>query len=166
MSLTVDILRSYRAPRRVMRDLLAAGPREDRALAFLIGACLLIFVAQWPRLARQAHLDDSVPFQVLLGGAMFGWLFLAPLAFYLLALLLQGGMRLTGRRVDGGRVRMALFWSLLAASPLWLGHGLLAGLLGPVVLSQLLGLALLAVFFWLAGSNLREAALEAGASRP
>ena len=54
MSVALDILRTFRAPRAVLRKRIASGAREDRALAILMGACLLIFVAQWPRLSREA----------------------------------------------------------------------------------------------------------------
>ena len=52
MALTVDIVRTWRAPRAVIRGLLNQGRREDRAVAFVMIACFLIFVAQWPRLKR------------------------------------------------------------------------------------------------------------------
>ncbi len=32
--------------------------------------------------AREAHLDDTVPLDALLGGALMGWMFIAPLALY------------------------------------------------------------------------------------
>ena len=53
MSLTTDIVATYRGPRRVIRRLLEGGEQEARALMFLIVACVLIFVAQWPRLRLQ-----------------------------------------------------------------------------------------------------------------
>ena len=87
MALTQDILATYRGPRAVMRKHLGLGLREDRALMFLAIACVLIFVAQWPRLRREAFLDDAVPFNALLGGALMGWLFIAPLALYAIAAL-------------------------------------------------------------------------------
>jgi hypothetical protein len=37
---STDIVRTYRAPRRVVREKLANGEREDRALATLMAACL------------------------------------------------------------------------------------------------------------------------------
>ena len=51
MPVVPDILRTWRDPRGVIRDRLSAGVREDRALATVMGACALMFVAQWPRLA-------------------------------------------------------------------------------------------------------------------
>ena len=61
MTITTDILRSWRHPRAVIREKLRAGDREDRALAVLMGASLLLFVAQWPGLSRAAFQDPSVP---------------------------------------------------------------------------------------------------------
>lgn len=161
MSVVGDILRSYRAPRQVMRKHLAGPRREDRALAWLLGACLLIFVAQWPRLARQAHLDDSIPLPGLLAGALFGWMFLAPLILYALAALLQLGARLAGRgAADHYAMRVVTFWSLLASSPVWLVQGMVAGLAGPGGIGAVAGLAVVAAVAIFIGAGLREAALE------
>ena len=93
MPVTRDIVATYRGPRRVVRRLLDMGVREDRALVILVGACVVVFVAQWPRLAREAHLTDQA-LNPLLGGALLGWLFIAPLLFYVLALLSHGVARL------------------------------------------------------------------------
>lgn len=161
MSLLGEILRSYRAPRCVMRKHLAQGRREDRALAWLVGACLLIFVAQWPRLARLAHLDEEIPLAGLMAGALFGWMFLAPLMFYALAGLVHLGRWMAGQRAGGSYVaRLVTFWSLLAVTPLWMLHGLLAGALGPGAVTTLGGLGVLAVFASFVAVGLREAALE------
>src|SRR5690554_7026923 len=122
MSVSGDILGSYRSPRAVVRGLLAQGRREDRALVWLLLACGLIFVAQWPRLARVAHVSDEVPLAALMAGALFGWMFLAPLALYGLAAVLHLGLRALGRGGSMYGARLALFWSLLAVSPLWLAQ--------------------------------------------
>ena len=56
MGVAADIGRSLRhGPRAVMRDQLAQGINEPRALAVLMLGCALIFVAQWPRLMREAR---------------------------------------------------------------------------------------------------------------
>ncbi len=151
MALGPDILATYAGPRTVMRRLLAQGQREDRALVYLMLGCALIFVAQWPRLAREAHLNDAVPLDALLGGALMGWLFLAPLALYGLAALAHLVARLLGGCGGWYGARLALFWSLLASSPLWLLNGLVAGFIGPGSALTLTGLVALTVFglFWL-----------------
>lgn len=141
-----------------MRGLLAQGVREDRALAYLMVACGLIFVAQWPRLAREAHLDDAVPLQALLGGAILGWLFIAPLLFYGLAFVAHLVLRAIGQRSTPFTARLATFWALLAVSPLFLLLGLSAGLAEAATGAVGVGLLVAFLVIWIAG--LREAALE------
>ncbi|HGG06128.1 MAG TPA: YIP1 family protein, partial [Aliiroseovarius sp.] len=79
MSAVLDIVATYRAPRAVFRRRAGAAPREDRAIAILLLACGLIFIAQWPRLSRLAF-ETGAELQPMLGGALFGWMFIAPLA--------------------------------------------------------------------------------------
>ena len=117
MGVALDMLRSWRAPRAVMRARLAEGVREDRVLMVLMGACFLIFIAQWPALARAAHLDPDIPLQVRIGGALFGWMFVAPLMLYGLAGAVWVGLRLGGVVLPAHAVRLGLFWALLAAAP-------------------------------------------------
>lgn len=129
MALTTDIVASYRRPRAVLRRQ-QGDRREARILVYLMLGCGLIFVAQWPRLAREAHLSDEIPLDALLAGALFAWVFIAPLAFYALGGLLSLMLRLTGP-VDAFAVRLGLFWAVLCASPLMLFQGLAAGMIGP-----------------------------------
>jgi hypothetical protein len=154
---TRDIARTYRAPRQVIREKLAHGAREDRALATLIGACALIFVAQWPVLARQAHLDPSVPFDARMAGALMAWLFIVPLAAYVVAAATRLAARVAGGRGTGFGARLALFWALLAASPLWLLNGLVAGMIGPGPALTVIGLAAVGAFLVFWGAGLWEA---------
>lgn len=146
MAVTTEMLRSWRAPRLAIRRQLAAGAGEPRALAYLMVACTLIFVAQWPRLAREAELDPSVPLEARLGAALLGWVFLAPLFFYGLAALSHLLARVFGGQGTWFGARLALFWSLLVSVPLWLLSGLTAGFFGPGPERTLTG-ALLAVGF-------------------
>ena len=160
MSVTGNIIESYRAPRRVVRRLLDHGKREDRALAYLMIACLLIFVAQWPRLSREAHLSDEIPLTAMLSGALFGWLFVAPLVFYGLAAVLHGLQRLMGAPSSFWSARLVTFWALLAVTPLWLTHGLLVAFVGPGAVVQIFGFVALATYIGFVLAGLREAALE------
>jgi len=150
MGLVADIKATYRGPRAVMRRHLAVGQREDRALMYLFLACLMIFVAQWPRLQREAFFDDSIPFDARLGGALMAWIFLAPLGLYAIAALSHAIARMLGGQGSWYSARMALFWALLAASPLWLLNGLMAGFAGPGAQTTVTGAIALAVFvlFW------------------
>lgn len=127
MSLVLDIARTFRAPREVLSRRLASGAQESRALAMLLGACALIFVAQWPRLAREAFLDPSISLEARMAGALFAWLMIMPLVFYGAALLLTLVTRIIGPPVPGPACRIVLFWALLASTPLWLLAGLMAG---------------------------------------
>jgi hypothetical protein len=157
MSVTARILATWRDPRRVMRSHIAAGQREDRAMAVLAGACLMIFVAQWPALRRAAILEPEVPFDARLGGALMATLFLVPLLAYGVAAASHLAARLMGGRGTWFGARMALFWSLLAVSPLMLLQGLVTGLIGPGLPATLVGLAVLAGFLFLWLSALAEA---------
>ena len=47
----------------------------------LMAGCLLIFVAQWPRLSREAFLTGE-ELSPLLGSTLMAWVFLAPLLLY------------------------------------------------------------------------------------
>lgn len=153
MSVVRDIARTYVAPREVQARRISGAPREDRALAILMGACVLIFVAQWPRLSREAFLDPSIGFDARLAGALFGWIMIMPLVFYALAMLVQIILRAFGATNAGFASRIVLFWALLASTPLWLLTGLTAGFAGAGVGLTIAGIAALGAFviFWMAG---------------
>jgi hypothetical protein len=157
MSVTRHILRTWRDPRGAMRAHLAQGPREDRAMAVLLGACLLIFIAQWPAAARAAHFDPAVPLQARLGGALMGTLFIVPILAYAIAGASHLAARLMGGRGTWFGARMALFWSLLSVAPLMLAQGLIAGFAGQGPVTTATGLAVAAGFLFLWLSALYEA---------
>lgn len=151
MAVTTDILQTWRHPRAVIRRMLDAGANEGRALAILMGACALIFVAQAPRLAREAHLDPEVPLDARLGVTLFALIFMAPLIFYAIAAASHLVARVLGGRGTWYGARLALFWALMAATPATLLHGLAAGLLGPVQATNGLGILVGLVFltYWI-----------------
>ncbi|QFS82807.1 Yip1 domain protein [Roseivivax sp. THAF40] len=161
MPVTSDIVASYRGPGRVVGRLLSDGRREERALAILMAACLLYFLSRLPSLARDAHLqgEDLNP---LLGGALFGWIFIAPLLMYGIAGVSHMLARVLGGKGTWFGARMALFWALLASSPLVLLNGLVAGFIGPGPGLTVVGLLWVVVFLWFWISGLRVA--EKGAS--
>jgi hypothetical protein len=156
MAVTTDLTATYRGPARVMRRLLSMGPREDRALAFLMAACVIVFFAQLPRLAREAHLTGQ-ELNMLLGGALMGWVFIAPMFFYGLAGLSHLVARLFGGQGDWYGARLALFWSFLASTPLLLLNGLVAGFIGPGPALNGVGILWMVVFVWFWISSLRQA---------
>lgn len=156
MSVIDDVIRSYLAPRAVFRRRLDLGAREDKALAVLMGGCLLVFAAQLPRLARVAY-ETGQDLNMLMGATMLAWIFIMPLAFYVIGTLSHMLMRLVGGQGTAFAARFALFWALLCATPLWLLWGLVAGFIGEGAQMTVTGaLALLAfLLFW--SINLREA---------
>lgn len=156
MPVSSDIVATYRGPGRVMQRLLARGPREDRALAFLMAGCAIAFVAQLPGLSRKAHLE-GLDLNMQMGGALLGTVFILPLFLYLFAGLTHLVARAVGGKGSGYGARLALFWSLLAASPLMLLHGLVAGFIGPGPALQGVGFLWFAVFVWFWISSLRQA---------
>jgi hypothetical protein len=119
-------------------------------------ACVLIFVAQLPRLSREAHLTER-PLEVLLGGALMAWVFVAPLLLYGVAALTILALRVAGRAPQPFAARLALFWALLSAAPLWLLHGLVAGLAGPGPMLTVVGAVAVASFLWFWWSGLKAA---------
>lgn len=149
MAVTLDILRGWRNPRGLMREKLGQGVREDRALAVLMGACLLFFVAQWPRLSREAFLAPEVPLEARMGGALMGWVFIAPLVMYALAALAHLVARAFGGRGTWYGARLALFWSLLVLSPLVLLNRLVGGFIGAGPAATVVGLLVLGGFLYL-----------------
>lgn len=157
MTVTTDILRSWRHPREVIREKLAHGAREDRALAVLMGAALLLFVAQWPGLSRAAFLDPTTPLEARLGGALMACLFILPLMAYAIALVTHLLARALGGKGTGFGARLALFWALLAIAPAMLLQGLTAGFIGPSPALNLVQGIVLVGFLWIWLSMLTEA---------
>lgn len=159
MAVSTDILRTWRGPRRVMRDLLAQGEREDRAVVYLMAACALLFIARWPRLVRAAEGIEPLPGQEgadmtqLLTYAFFTTVMILPLMMYGVGAVGHLVGMVFGGKGSFFRARLALFWALLAASPLALFHGLVRGFIGPGDEAAIAGSLWAGVFlwFWIAG---------------
>ncbi len=147
MAIVPDIARGWRDPAGLARAKLAQG--EGGALATVMGACALLFVAQWPRLAREAYLNPEVPQDARVGGALLGIVFVLPLFLYVLAGAGRLVARVFGVHVSGIGSRVALFWALLCLTPVLLLHGLATGFVGQGAAVTLLGLFVLAVFGYL-----------------
>ena len=58
------------------------------------------------------------------------------------------------RRLSPFASRMALFWALVAASPLWLLNGLVAGMIGPGAALGIVGALAAAAFLWFWGAGI------------
>ena len=78
--------------------------------------------------------------QQLMGGALMGWIFMAPLMFYCLALILYWITRPFVKHLTAAQMRVIVFWSLVVAVPVLLLHGLVAGFIGPSLQKQIIGL--------------------------
>ncbi len=163
MGVAHDILASWWRPKSVMRKHLFAAPHEGRAFAFLIIACFLIFVSQWPVLRRQAILDPSITFENRVAGALVAWLIWAPIAAYGIAAITRVLARVLGGGGTWYSARLALFWSLLAASPAWLLYGLVAGLIGPSPAQNIVGAGLWLVFLFVWGGSMYAAETQINA---
>ena len=152
MSVVQDMFATYRGPHKVVARLLARGEREDRSLSILMAACGTVFIAQWPRIAREAHMTGQ-ELNPMLGGALLGWIFIAPLIFYALAFISQILLRAFGQKLTGFSARIALFWAFLASAPLLLLRGLVAGFLGKGMGLSTVDLIWVVIFmwFWIAG---------------
>ena len=158
MTVAAEILATYRDPAGPVGRLVASGPREDRSLAILLAAAVLMFVAKTPALARAAHLDPSVPLNARLGITLFVMLFVLPLLAYALAWPLHLAMRALGGQGAASGARLALFWALFAIAPLMLVHGLLQGFLGPEAMgARIAGFVVFAGFLWFCGRGLGAA---------
>ena len=162
MAVTTDIVRTWRRPRAVVRDLLSHGQREDRALAYLMAACMIIFVAQWPRLSRLAAGFDGTGGEApelsqLIAYEFLGWLIVWPLMFYAVAAVSHAVCKVFGGQGSWYSARIALFWSLLATTPAALLYGMMAGFLGPVDGTRLVGAVWLFSFIVIWINCLREA---------
>ncbi len=156
MSATNDIFATYLGPARVLRRRIETSPGEAGALMTLMMACFIIFVSQWPYLSLQAQIDPSRGVSERVAYALFAWVFIWPLAFYVIALGTYALFRLLRSVSTAFEHRMALFWALLAAVPLWLLWGMLRGIIGETSAVDTVGFLAFAAFvvFWSTG--LRE----------
>lgn len=152
MSVMADIVATYRRPVAVLRRRIDGGAREDRALAVLMAGCVVLFMAQWPRLSRQAF-ETGAEVEMLMGGSLLALVFILPLVLYGVAGVSHLIARLLGGKGTAYGARMALFWALLACAPVFLLNGLVQGFIGSGVQAALTGAIALAAFlwFWLAG---------------
>lgn len=116
-------------------------------MAILMGACVILFIARWPALARQAHMEGQ-ELNMLLGGTLMATIFFAPLMFYALALVAHLIARVLRGTGPSYNARVSLFWSLFASSPLVLLNGLVAGFIGPGVELTIVGVLWFGVFMW------------------
>ncbi|MBI1492229.1 YIP1 family protein [Halocynthiibacter styelae] len=144
MSVTRDILASYRRPREVFERRMQGD--EGLALTYVIIFGLMVFVSLLPAWSRQSELQPELGnFPSLVYSGFLGAVFLAPLAFYILAGLIWVLTR-PFAAISGLNIRLGLFWVALATTPLLLLRGLTEGIMGQSNELQLVALVWLVAF--------------------
>lgn len=152
MSVTSDIVESWRRPRKVLRRHLARGKSEAFAFSLLFVFLLMAFIAQVPATARVTALNPDMPMSPQLLARALGLLVTIPF-FYGVAAL----SRLVGKAAGGQGswygARLALFWALVAVTPLVLLVGLVAAMIGPGPQLTAVGIVAFAGFLlqWIIG---------------
>ncbi|MBC7477856.1 MAG: YIP1 family protein [Pseudorhodobacter sp.] len=126
MSVTADIVQSWRHPAVVVRRLLAQRS-EPFAFSLLVTGLILLFVSLAPFLAREAQLHPEQPLTQRLLAAALGMAATVPF-WYVLAALGHLVARVFGGKGSFHGGRIALFWALVAASPALLTYGLVRGI--------------------------------------
>lgn len=162
MSVSSDMIAMWHKPMTVLRRQFAAGEHEGRALALLLGGCLLVFIGRLPILQRGAIMAGADgDFLRDATYAFAGLMMMAPILFYGIAALAGVIARLFGQRASGYGARLAMFWAYLAAAPAGLLYGLSLGFVGPSIAVSIVGMIWLLAFliFWTLG--LRVAGQEA-----
>lgn len=156
MAVTTDIVRTWRAPGTVMKELLSQGQREDRAVAYVMIACLIIFISYLPRIQYNV-INGQGEFQRDASYAFLMWVMVMPLFLYGLAAFLHLVFKLFRGKGTHFSARLALFWSLLASTPAMLLYGLVQGLIGPGVQANVVGGIWIASFLWFVIQSFRVA---------
>jgi hypothetical protein len=103
-------------PRAAMARQMRAGLSDARALAQLLAACALGFLASLPAALRTAE-RLAIEVAGAVSAHLFGYLFVAPLLMYAVAAAIHLLARAFGGRGRFLEARAALFWSLLLAAP-------------------------------------------------
>lgn len=156
MAVTTDIARTWIRPRKVMRELLSQGVREDRAIAYIMVACFVVFISRLPGI--QYNVIQGVgDFQRDASYAFMGLMMFAPLIFYLFAALVHLILKVVGGKGSFFSVRLAIFWVFLASTPALLLYGLTIGLIGPGAQANLVGYVWLIGFVWMLVPSVWEA---------
>jgi hypothetical protein len=155
------VAHAWRDPRGAMARQVSAGLSESRALAHLLLACALLWLASVPQAMRAAGaIDVDDPLSAALAAHLFGYLVVAPLMFYGLAVPVHLAARALGGRGGFLGARSALFWSLLVGAPLALLLALLAvaapGVPWVAGAAPWFAGAALAFWFWLLASAVAE----------
>lgn len=156
MTVSTDMVATWRRPREVLRRHLARGQSEPFAFTLLLVFLILAFVGQWPIAAREAfEAGDPSALPRILARA-FAVLATIPL-WYLLAALSRLVARALGGKGSWYGARIALFWALATVGPLMLLQGMVAGMIGPGPALSAVTLVVGLAFLWLWATLLHEA---------
>lgn len=156
MTVSTDLVATWRRPRQVLRQHLARGTSEAFAFTLLLVFLILAFVGQWPVAAREAFQAGEASALPRILAVAYGVLILIPVAYGVAALSHLVAWALGGRG-SWYSARVALFWALAATGPVLLLQGLVAGMIGPgPALTAVTGVGGLA-FLWLWATLLHEA---------
>jgi hypothetical protein len=156
MTVTRDLVATWRSPRAALRRHLSRGVSEPFAFSLLLVFLILAFVGQWPVAAREAFLADEPSAAPRILARAFAVLATIPL-WYGLAALSRVVARALGGRGSWYAARIALFWALATVGPLMLLQGLAVGMIGPGPGIWLLNTVAGVAFLWLWLTMLNEA---------
>ena len=129
MSVVTNICQTYYMPVKTYSKLFRSGPSEKKNLAYLVFACIISFVAEWPAQSRQAFINKQ-PVDELMGAILLSNLFLLPLIFYLVSVIIYLCAKILRSSILAAELRLIIFWAYLAATPILLLVGLVEGFLG------------------------------------
>ena len=129
MSVVTSISKTYHKPIQTYSKMFAAGASEKENLAYLVGGCVISFVAQWPAQSRQAFINQQ-PINELMGAILLSNLFLLPLFFYLFSIIFYFCANILGSNILAVELRLIIFWAYLATAPILLLVGLVEGFFG------------------------------------
>jgi hypothetical protein len=156
MTVSTDMLATWRTPRAVLRRHLGRGVSEAFAFTLLLVFLILAFIGQWPAAARDAYLAGEPSAAPRILARALAVLATIPL-WYGLAALSRIVARALGGQGSWYGARIALFWALATVSPLMLLQGMVGGMIGPGPALALVSAAAGIAFLWLWLTLLHEA---------
>jgi hypothetical protein len=156
MTVSTDMLATWRTPRVVLRRHLARGVSEPFAFTLLLVFLILAFIGQWPAAARDAYLADEPSAAPRILARALAVLATIPF-WYGLAALSRVVARALGGQGTWYAARIALFWALATVSPLMLLQGMVGGMIGTGPALGLVSVAAGIAFLWLWLTLLHEA---------
>ena len=149
MTVSTDLVATWRRPREILRRHLARGQSEPFAFTLLLVFLALAFIGQWPIAARDAFVAQEPSAAPRILARALAVLATIPL-WYLLAALSRLVARSFGGQGTWYGARIALFWALACIGPPMLLQGLVAGMIGPgpalSAVTLLVGLAFLGLW--------------------